>query len=522
MRLTLSLRARAVTVSFACLASVLATGAVAAAEPAQGTIAGEDAPGAVQDRYIVVFKNTAPEATQVSSSARNLAARFGGNVRGEFTRAVRGFTVEMPEAAAKRLAADPAVASVEQDRVVRLTETQTGPTWGLDRLDQRTLPLSGTYTYPNTASTVTAYILDTGVRLSHTQFGGRARSGYDFVNKDADASDCQGHGTHVAGTVAGATYGVAKQAKIVSVRVLDCAGSGTFSGIIAGVDWVTKNAVKPAVANMSLGGPAGLSLDTAVRNSIAAGITYVVAAGNSNTDACTASPARVGEAITVGATDAADKRASFSNRGTCVDLFAPGVNVQSATKDGDTTSGWMSGTSMAAPHVAGAAAMYLSANPAATPAKVRDLMVAQATAGVVTDAGTGSPNLLLHTGALSAAPTPPPACTVSSDQDQAIADRSSKDTRLTVSGCTGLASTTSSVEVHVKHADRGDLTVSLVAPDGSVYDLRSATPGDDVANLDAVYRVNLGSESRNGTWTLRVSDRYLGDTGYLDRWALTL
>jgi subtilisin family serine protease len=322
--------------------------------------------------------------------------------------------------------------------------------------------------------------------------------------------------------VAGATYGVAKQAKVVSVRVLDCAGSGTFSGIIAGVDWVTRNAVKPAVANMSLGGPAGLSLDTAVRNSIAAGITYVVAAGNSNTNACTASPARVGEAITVGATDAADRRASFSNVGTCLDLFAPGVNVQSATKDGDSTTGWMSGTSMAAPHVAGAAAMYLSANPAATPAKVRDLMVAQATAGVVAGAGTGSPNLLLHTGAIATGTTLPATCTVSDDRNLSIADRSSVDTRLTVSGCAGLASTTSTVEVHVKHADRGDVAVSLIAPDGSVYDLKSATSGDDVANLDAVYKVNLGTESRNGTWTLRVGDRYLGDTGYLDRWVLTL
>ena len=306
--------------------------------------------------------------------------------------------MRLSETAAKRLAADSSVVAVEQDRKVALAEgTQSGAEWGLDRLDQSALPLNRSYTYPNTAANVTAYILDTGVRLTHSEIAGRASSGYDFVDKDSDASDCQGHGTHVAGTVAGKTYGVAKAAKIVSVRVLGCDGSGSYSGIIAGVEWVTKNAAKPAVVNMSLGGTTSAALDAAVRKSIAAGVTYAVAAGNENKNACAVSPARTAEAITVGATDSRDTRASFSNYGSCVDLFAPGVGILSSTKNGDTTTGKMSGTSMATPHVAGAAALYLSTHPTATPAQVRDALVTGATANKVSDP-KGSPNKLLYVG----------------------------------------------------------------------------------------------------------------------------
>src|SRR5688572_8333003 len=356
-------------------AGILGTGAAQAATPADGTIVSANTAGAIKDRYIVILNDGA-----APGAAQDLAARYNGTVTAEYGAAVNGFTVTLSEKGAKRLAANPAVASVEQDRTVAaVAETQSGATWGLDRIDQRALPLAGTYVSPNNGAGVTAYVLDTGVRLTHTEFAGRARSGYDFIDKDADASDCQGHGTHVAGTVAGKTYGVAKQAKIVSVRVLDCNGSGSYSAIIAGVDWVTKNAVKPAVANMSLGGGTSASLDTAVKNSIASGVTYAVAAGNEKKDACTVSPARQPDAITVAATETTDARASYSNYGTCVDVFAPGSGVLSATKTSDTSTGKMSGTSMATPHIAGIAALYLAANPTWTPTQVRAAIITDAT-----------------------------------------------------------------------------------------------------------------------------------------------
>ncbi|MFE5936734.1 S8 family peptidase [Streptomyces sp. NPDC056470] len=345
---------------------------------------------AVDNSWIVVLKD---------SSTR--AADLGVTPKHEYRSVLKGFSATMSQARAAALASDPRVAYVEQNATVHMAETQPGATWGLDRIDQRDLPLSTTYTYNTQASNVTAYIIDTGIRTSHSEFGGRARVGTDTVGGGQNGQDCQGHGTHVAGTVGGAKYGVAKGAKLVAVRVLDCNGSGTTAGVIAGVDWVTANAVKPAVANMSLGGGANTSLDDAVKRSIASGVTYAVAAGNGNflglpARACNYSPARVPEAITVGATDSADKRASFSNYGTCVDLFAPGVSITSAWKDNDTATNTISGTSMATPHTAGVAALYLSANPAATPAQVSTALVDNATSGKVQNPLSGSPNKLLH------------------------------------------------------------------------------------------------------------------------------
>jgi subtilisin family serine protease len=259
------------------------------------------------------------------------------------------------------------------------------------------LPLSKSYT-SGTAGNVTAYVLDTGVKINHADFGGRASYGRDFIDNDAVADDCNGHGTHVAGTIGGASYGVAKQVKLVAVRVLNCSGSGSYSQILAGVDWVTKNAVRPAVANMSLGGSTTSSkaLEDGVRRSIAAGVSYAIAAGNDNKDACAQTPARVAAAITVGAIDSADSRATFSNFGTCVDLFAPGVKIVSTSYKGGTAT--MSGTSMAAPHVAGVVALVLAATPTATPAQVSDVLVRGATPGRIKNAGGGSPNLLLYSG----------------------------------------------------------------------------------------------------------------------------
>ncbi|MEU7009857.1 S8 family peptidase [Streptomyces sp. NPDC046332] len=373
----------------------LAAGLQLAASPtAQSATVGDlrlaPASLAVDDSWIVVLKD---------GSTR--AADLGVTPKHQYRSVLKGFSASMSRARAAALASDPRVAYVEQNATVRMADTQPGATWGLDRVDQRDLPLSTTYRYDTTASNVTAYIIDTGIRTSHSEFGGRATVGTDTVGGGRNGQDCQGHGTHVAGTVGGAKYGVAKGAKLVAVRVLDCNGSGTTAGVIAGVDWVTANAVKPAVANMSLGGGANTSLDDAVKRSIASGITYAVAAGNGNflglpARACNYSPARVPEAITVGATDSADKRASFSNYGTCVDLFAPGVSITSAWKDGDTATNTISGTSMATPHTAGAAALYLSANPTATPAQVSTALVNNATAGKVGNPLSGSPDKLLH------------------------------------------------------------------------------------------------------------------------------
>lgn len=400
---------RSVLVGVATLAMVATAAPAMAAEPV-GVIREAGGATAVPDSYIVVLKDSAVGRSQVGDNARRLVGRHGGQVARTYSAALRGFEVKVSAKAAARIAADPAVAYVEQNHTVTISGTQANPpSWGLDRIDQRSLPLNSSYTYPNTASNVRAYIIDTGVLFGHNDFGGRAVSGFDAVD-GGSADDCNGHGTHVAGTVGGSAYGVAKGAQIVGVRVLNCQGSGTNAQVVAGIDWVTANAVKPAVANMSLGGSANSSIDTAVTNSINSGITYAVAAGNGDIfgnrqNACNYSPARVGSAITVGATQNNDAAASFSNFGTCVDILAPGVNITSAWYTGNTATNTISGTSMASPHVAGAAALVLSANPAWSPQQVRDNLVNEATPDVVTNVGTGTPNRLLH---VANGSTPPP------------------------------------------------------------------------------------------------------------------
>ncbi len=376
-------------------------GSASAGTPAAlptGTILGATAERAIGNSYIVTF---VPGAT----TSDRLTRRYGGTVVADYTSAVTGFHARMTRLQARRLAANPAVRSVEQDAVVTADGVQTAPTWGLDRIDQPGKALSGTYT-SGSAANVTVYVLDSGVRITARDFGGRARNGYDFIDNDAVANDCNGHGTHVAGTIGGRTYGVAKDVKLVGVRVLDCQGSGSYSASIKGVDWVTKNAVKPAVANMSLGGATSKTLNDAVKRSIAAGITYAVAAGNDNRDACKQSPASQPDAITVAATDSADKRASFSNHGACVDLFAPGVRIVSDSAKSDTGTATMSGTSMASPHAAGVAALALGAHPDWTPKQVRDAMVANATGGRIADR-KGAPDKLLSTVWLNTAPAAP-------------------------------------------------------------------------------------------------------------------
>lgn len=370
-------------------------GAVAFAGPAnaaEGEIVGAGADGAVHDSYIVVLKKGS------TADAAGLAGKAGGRL-GFVYSAVNGFSVEVSERQAKRLAANPAVEYVEQNRTLGVTAVQPNPpSWGLDRIDQRQLPLNSSYSYSTTAANVNVYVLDTGVRATHQTFGGRVRQGYDFIDNDTNADDGYGHGTHVAGTIAGSQYGVAKGASVYPVRVLNNQGSGTTAQVVAGVNWITQNARKPAVANASLGGGVSTTIDNAVRSSVASGVTWVVAAGNSNSNASSFSPARVQEAITVGATDRTDTRASYSNYGAVVDLFAPGSAITSAWNGSDTATFTGNGTSFAAPHVAGAAALYLAANTAAGPAQVSQALVTKATPGVVKSPGTGSPNRLLYTG----------------------------------------------------------------------------------------------------------------------------
>jgi subtilisin family serine protease len=345
----------------------------------------------IQDQYIVVLEDFLDD---VPGAADVLTHMHGGQIKHLYDKALKGFAVKLNEQAAAGLAADPWVKYVEEDGEMSIDTTQSGATWGLDRIDQRNRPLSGTYTYTGTGSGVRVYVIDTGIRTTHTQFGGRASAVFDALG--GNGQDCNGHGTHVAGTIGGSTYGVAKNALLRAVRVLDCNGSGATSGVIAGVNWVATNHISPSVANMSLGGGASSSLDSAVASAIASGVTFAIAAGNSNTDACTQSPARVGTAITVGSTTSSDARSSFSNFGTCVDIFAPGSSITSSWATSDTATNTISGTSMATPHVAGVAAVYISRF-GGSPSTVRDALVNNATTGVITNVGAGSPNRLLFT-----------------------------------------------------------------------------------------------------------------------------
>jgi subtilisin family serine protease len=362
----------------------------------------------IANQYIVVLKDNVPD---VDTEALRLAREFGGDRNGGFTyeRAIKGFSVRMPEQQALRLANDPHVAFVEEDGKVSIGTTQTGATWGLDRIDQRDLPLDGNYNYNATGSGVKAYIIDTGIRATHTQIAGRVISGFTAISDGLGTNDGNGHGTHVSGTVGGTTYGVAKNVTLVAVRVLDSSGNGTNSGVISGVDFVTSDhqAGQPAVANMSLGGGISSALDTAVSNSIADGVTYAIAAGNETQDACNTSPARVASAITVGSTTTTDARSSFSNFGTCLDIFAPGSSITSSWNTSDTATNTISGTSMATPHVTGVAALFLETNPTASPATVAAAIINSSTPNKVTNAGTGSPNRLLYS-LLTGAPPPPP------------------------------------------------------------------------------------------------------------------
>jgi PKD repeat protein len=394
MRLTALPRtsARRIMAALAASAVLMLSGSLLAS-------AAQPAGSAERSPVIVVFRDDVADAAGLT---RQLGRAFGFSPRYTYQHAIKGFAATIPGSAASAIARNPNVAWVEADGVVQLDGDQAGPpSWGLDRIDQRTLPLSDSYHYDATGAGVTAYIIDTGIRISHVDFGGRATYGYDAVDGSLPADDCHGHGTHVAGTVGGTNLGVAKGVSLVAVRVLDCRGSGSWSGVIAGIDWVTANHTgsAPAVANMSLGGGASSSVDAAVQRSIADGVSYAIAAGNGNRggvaqDACGSSPARVPEAMTIGATTSTDVKASWSNYGPCVDWFAPGVGITSAWATSDTATYTISGTSMATPHTAGVAALYLQQHPSDTPQQVRDALFTATTKGVVTSSGTANNHLL--------------------------------------------------------------------------------------------------------------------------------
>ncbi|MCS0634473.1 S8 family peptidase [Streptomyces sp. LP05-1] len=510
--------AGATVVAALALASVSALPAGAAEAAPEGVVQYAGAANAVPGSYLVTLDES---AAAESARGRAVVGRYGARISRTYTEALNGYAVELSEAQARKLAADPAVDSVVQNRVFTITGTQPSPpSWGLDRIDQRALPLNQSYTYPEPAGQgVTAYIIDTGVRITHSDFGGRASYGYDAIDNDNTAQDGHGHGTHVAGTVGGNSYGVAKKAKLVGVRVLNNSGSGTTDQVVAGIDWVTRNAVKPAVANMSLGGGADTALDTAVRNSIASGITYAVAAGNESANASGSSPARVAEAITVGSTTNTDARSSFSNYGSVLDLFAPGSSITSAWNTSDSATNTISGTSMATPHVTGAAALYLAGNPTATPAQVATALTGAATPNVVGNPGSGSPNRLLHVGGGGTDPNPP-GTRFENTTDYAISDNATVESPVTVTGVTGNAPAALQVPVNIVHTYVGDLQIQLIAPDGSAYTLKAYGAGGSSDNIDTTYTVNASAEVANGTWKLRVSDNAAQDTGKIDSWAL--
>jgi subtilisin family serine protease len=350
-------------------------------EPAPVVMAGANG---IDGQYLVVLKP--------GVGPRRLAEVNDLQPEQVYTAALNGFSAHLTQGQVNALKYNPDVAYIEQDQVYTINTTQSGATWGIDRIDQRARPLSGTYTYTTTASNVTAYIIDTGIQANHPQFGGRAAAVYDALG--GTGADCNGHGTHVAGTIGSSTYGIAKGVKLRAVRVLDCSGSGSTSGIVAALDWVRLNAVKPAVANMSLGGGFSSSLNTAATNLAGSGVFLAVAAGNESQDACNVSPASASGTLTVAASTSTDARASYSNYGGCVDVYAPGSSITSTWINSGTNT--ISGTSMASPHAAGVAALYKGAFGDAASSTVVSWIINNSTANVITGNPAGTPNRLLY------------------------------------------------------------------------------------------------------------------------------
>ncbi|MFK8137974.1 MAG: S8 family serine peptidase [Bdellovibrionales bacterium] len=366
----------------------------------------EDPGLAEEGQYIVVYRPSSVQdkvqslgvqsmSIAVNAVVNDMSDKVGAIAVRSFSSTINAGVFRLTQAQLLKVKSDPQVAYVEPDHIISVNTIQQNPEWGLDRLDQQATEGDAIYEYSQGSGQVHAYVIDTGINIDHQEFEGRAVHGVDLVDQDSDSTDCNGHGTHVAGTIGGKTYGVAKNVKLVGIRALNCRGSGRYSDIIAGVEWVKENHIKPAVANMSLGGPSSQALEDAVDKAVQAGVVMVVAAGNSNRDACDSSPAKNVNSITVGASDQKDKRASFSNFGSCVDIFAPGVDIKSAWYDSNSVTKTIDGTSMAAPHVAGVVSLYLSKNPTASPLDAREAVVGSAVANAISD-NRGSANFLLN------------------------------------------------------------------------------------------------------------------------------
>lgn len=422
----------------------------------QAAVGADTIPG----QYIVLLKSSVAD---VDAATQDLMWNRRSAVEHTYRYAVKGFAAKLSKAQADSLSRNSRVELVQPDLRVRdqsLTIQSSPLSWGIDRVDEHDYPLDTHYSYGATGSGVNVYVIDGGVRLSHSEFGGRAHFGYDALG--GNGTDCRGHGTHIAGTIAGKTYGIAKKANIYSVRVLDCDGTSELSKIVAGVDWVTGHRKLPAVANMSLGSVGNSIFDSAVKASIASGVTYVTSAGNDDADACKQSPARVSQVITVGATKAGDYRASWSNFGSCVDIFAPGDLITSAYYTSDVATRVMSGTSMASPHVAGVAALYLSVHPSATPSQVQSAITANATTGHVHDAA-GTANRLLYSafigGSSTSEPIAPPA-----SGDQPTSTSSSDPSASFTYSCAGRTCT---FDASASAAPRGLLSRSWMFGDGT-------------------------------------------------------
>ncbi|SHG82316.1 S8 family peptidase [Streptoalloteichus hindustanus] len=505
-------------------ALLLPLGGLAAHAEPEGAVVQAKQP--IKDSYIVVLHDARSEAKQpaVQAAATDLSRRYGGQVKATFEHTLRGFAVHgMSEQQARRIAADPAVRKVYQDGTTTATGEQSDPTWGLDRVDQRDLPLDNRYRYNNEADASTVYVVDTGIIKDNPDFEGRATIAADFLKDGQNGVDCNGHGTHVAGTVASKTYGVAKKAKIVALRVLDCQGRGPDSATVEAMEWIAANGVRNSVVNMSLGfDQAGVG-DEALKNATAKGHLFVVAAGNDNKNACDVSPARVPEAVTVGGTaysNGRDGRYSGSNHGSCVDISAPAVNVESLGLNNGSTA-TMTGTSMATPHVAGAAAMYRAWRPDETPQQVHDALAANATSGKIPNLPANTPDKLLYTGFIGSGGNGcPPAtngkATPIPDAGDAI------ESPVTVSSCAGNAPASTSVSVDIKHPYPADLAIDLVTPSGKVTNLKKAGGVDESDGVRRTYTVDVSAETRNGTWKLRVADVQRFDSGVLNSWTLTL